>query len=355
MGESRRRALFLVVPVDADVLHLGRISARDQPGAPVARLHRGDRRHLHRPRQRGAGRRHRPVRPDLGLHELRDRCAGPGRQVHPRRARLRRGRLQPRGRHGRHRDVGARQADRLPRAADQAERRRLGAAPRRVVLRETLLLVHGTPDFEIENIGAGGMLTSPGIFGGYPAPSAYVHNIIGSDLYEQAAAGEAYPVADVSGENPRLSSIGGEHMLLAGPLHDDDPDEVRGHLPVLWARGRRPRRPAPARRRGARERHRGRAPRAALGRPRLCARRSRVDARPAPRARPAGVRVVGRAARARARAGPGRAGQGDVQRIDAPRAALGRGVPRLLGPAGGLRLRRGHPDGRPSSARRRAS
>jgi acetone carboxylase, gamma subunit len=82
---------------------------------------------------------------------------------------------------------------------------------------ETLLLVHGTPDFEIENIGAGGMLTSPGIFGGYPAPSAYVHNIIGSDLYEQAAAGAAYPVADVSGENPRLSSIGGEHMLLQDP------------------------------------------------------------------------------------------------------------------------------------------
>jgi N-methylhydantoinase B/oxoprolinase/acetone carboxylase alpha subunit/acetone carboxylase gamma subunit len=82
---------------------------------------------------------------------------------------------------------------------------------------ESLLLVHNTPDFEIENIGAGGMLTSPGLFGGYPAPSAYVHNILNSDLYEQAAAGEAYPVADVSGEDPQLNSIGGEHMLKHDP------------------------------------------------------------------------------------------------------------------------------------------
>jgi len=82
---------------------------------------------------------------------------------------------------------------------------------------ESLLLVHGTPDFEIENIGAGGMLTAPGLFGGYPAPSAYVHNIIDSDLYELAAAGEAYPVADVSGENPQLNAIGGKHQLEQDP------------------------------------------------------------------------------------------------------------------------------------------
>lgn len=82
---------------------------------------------------------------------------------------------------------------------------------------ETLLLVHGTPDFEIENIGAGGMFTSPGIFGGYPAPSAYVHNVFDSDIYERAAAGDAYPVADVSGEDPQLNAFAGEHMLKQDP------------------------------------------------------------------------------------------------------------------------------------------
>lgn len=82
---------------------------------------------------------------------------------------------------------------------------------------ETLLLVNGTQDFEIENIGAGGMLTSPGLFGGYPAPSAYVHNVFGSDVFEQAAAGEAYPVGDVSGEETALEAFAGEHQLEQDP------------------------------------------------------------------------------------------------------------------------------------------
>ncbi len=83
---------------------------------------------------------------------------------------------------------------------------------------ETLFLVHGTPDFEIENIGTGGMFNSPGLFGGYPAPSCYVHNVFGSDIYEQAANGEAYPVSDVSGEDPQMNAFGGEHMLKQDPF-----------------------------------------------------------------------------------------------------------------------------------------
>jgi N-methylhydantoinase B len=82
---------------------------------------------------------------------------------------------------------------------------------------ESLLLVHGTTDFEIENIGAGGMLTSPGLFGGYPAPSAYVHNVFGSDIHELAAAGEAYPVGDLGGEDPEMNAYGGEHQLEHDP------------------------------------------------------------------------------------------------------------------------------------------
>ncbi|HEX8752884.1 MAG TPA: hydantoinase B/oxoprolinase family protein [Solirubrobacterales bacterium] len=82
---------------------------------------------------------------------------------------------------------------------------------------ETLLLVNGTQDFEIENIGAGGMLTSPGLFGGYPAPSGYVHNVFGSDVFEKAAAGEAYPVGDVSGEEALMNEFGGTHQLEQDP------------------------------------------------------------------------------------------------------------------------------------------
>ena len=61
------------------------------------------------------------------------------------------------------------------------------------------------------------MLTSPGLFGGYPAPSAYVHNVFGSDIFEQAAAGKAYPVGDVSGEEAALQAFAGEHQLEQDP------------------------------------------------------------------------------------------------------------------------------------------
>ncbi len=82
---------------------------------------------------------------------------------------------------------------------------------------ETLLLVNGTQDFEIENIGTGGMLTSPGLFGGYPAPSAYVHNVFDSDIFERAAAGEAYPTGDVSGAESALSTFAGRHQVEQDP------------------------------------------------------------------------------------------------------------------------------------------
>ncbi len=82
---------------------------------------------------------------------------------------------------------------------------------------ESLLLVHNTPDFEVENMGTGGMFTSPGIFGGYPGAQAYVHNVYGSDIYERAARGDAYPVADVSGEELAISSFGGEHDVKQDP------------------------------------------------------------------------------------------------------------------------------------------
>jgi N-methylhydantoinase B/acetone carboxylase alpha subunit len=82
---------------------------------------------------------------------------------------------------------------------------------------ESLLLVHGTPDFEIENIGTGGMFTSPGLFGGYPGAQAYVHNIYGSNIYEMAARGEAYPTGDVGGEELAMNVLTGEHTISQDP------------------------------------------------------------------------------------------------------------------------------------------
>ena len=291
-----------------------------------ARLHRGDRRHLHRARQRRPGRRHRPVRAGLGLHELRDRSPGPGRQVRARRPRLRRRRVQPRGRHGRHRDVGAGQADDLPRPPHQAATPPARAATAAARRSSRCCWCNNTPDFEVENIGAGGMFTSPGIFGGYPEPRPTSTTSTARTSTRWPRRGEAYPVGDVSGEELALNVLGGEHDVKQDPYtlmqamkHGDiylstgrgggglgdpllrsdeaiDEDIAGGHIKADWA-----------------ERAYGRE------RPRRCA-------HAAPRARASRRRVVGRAARAHPRAGPDRAGEGDVRRVDAPRAGLGGGV-----------------------------
>ena len=107
---------------------LHRLPADPLARAPGARLHRGGDRALLGLRQRDPGRRDRPVRELVGDHELRDRGPGDGRQVRARRDRHLRGDVQPRGRRGRRRDVGADLPDDLPLAPDQGEHRRAPGA-----------------------------------------------------------------------------------------------------------------------------------------------------------------------------------------------------------------------------------
>ena len=111
-------------------------------------------------------------------------------------------------------------------------------------------------------------------------------------------------------------------------------------LPLGDEGRRRARRPARAPRRGGRARRRRGPHRRRVRGARLRARRPRRRPAPAARARPAGVGVVGGRARAGAGRRPDRADQGRLRGVDQALAALGGGVPRLLGPAGGLRLRR---------------
>jgi N-methylhydantoinase B/acetone carboxylase alpha subunit len=75
---------------------------------------------------------------------------------------------------------------------------------------ESLLMVWGTPFWELQNLGTARVFSSGGLFGGYPGSCAYIHNIHGADLLERARAGEAYPVADGSFEDPALMAIQGE-------------------------------------------------------------------------------------------------------------------------------------------------
>ncbi|MHA0111911.1 hypothetical protein ACXYUI_33290, partial [Klebsiella pneumoniae] len=70
-----------------------------------------------------------------------------------------------------------------------------------------------TPFWELQNLGCGRVLSSQGLFGGYPGATAYLHNIKGADLRERAANGDAYPVADGDFEHPALLEIAGEREL----------------------------------------------------------------------------------------------------------------------------------------------
>jgi N-methylhydantoinase B/acetone carboxylase alpha subunit len=77
----------------------------------------------------------------------------------------------------------------------------------------SLFLIWNTPDVELENLCAGQMFMAPGLFGGYPAPTNYVHNVFGADLVERAKRGERYPLSDFDREHPQLAEIGGRHDM----------------------------------------------------------------------------------------------------------------------------------------------
>jgi N-methylhydantoinase B/oxoprolinase/acetone carboxylase alpha subunit/acetone carboxylase gamma subunit len=74
---------------------------------------------------------------------------------------------------------------------------------------ESLLVVHGTKFWELQNLGSTRIL-APGLFGGYPGSASYVHNIKGADLIERARRGEAYPQCDGSFDDPALMEIQGD-------------------------------------------------------------------------------------------------------------------------------------------------
>ena len=101
---------------------------------------------------------------------------------------------------------------------------------------EALFIHNKTPFWSVQNMGAGKMFTSPGLFGGYPGGLAYVHNVRGTDLRERAARGEAYPVADGSFDEPALLELAGEHEYKQDNFTTEQPI-ADGDLYLLVLRG----------------------------------------------------------------------------------------------------------------------
>jgi acetone carboxylase gamma subunit len=94
---------------------------------------------------------------------------------------------------------------------------------------ESLFMVNKTPFWELQNIGTNRVLSSAGLFGGYPGATAYIHNIKGADLIERAHRGERYPVCDGDFESPALMEIQGsvreyknDAMTLLSPFANGD-------------------------------------------------------------------------------------------------------------------------------------
>ncbi|MGE4428796.1 MAG: hydantoinase B/oxoprolinase family protein, partial [Solirubrobacteraceae bacterium] len=72
---------------------------------------------------------------------------------------------------------------------------------------ESLMMVWGSENYELQNILTGGVFSSPGLFGGYPAATSYVHTIYGPDTLEQAREGGTYPIRDGSYDAPELEQV----------------------------------------------------------------------------------------------------------------------------------------------------
>ena len=130
-------------------------------------------------------------------------CVGGGGEDGPRRARLRGGDVEPRGRHGRHGDVGADRALPLPVPARQAEHRRRRAATAAARGTSACGSRWKTPFFEMQNIGNGRVFMQSGLWGGYPAACGYRHNIRNTNFFELVERGEPYPVRTSPTPRPR--------------------------------------------------------------------------------------------------------------------------------------------------------
>ena len=328
--------------------------------AAGARVRRGGAGALRPHRERVPGRRHRPVR-----HASRRRRTSASRASAAARKMVLDGldygggHVEPRGRHGRHGDVGADRALPVPRPARQAQHGRAGPPPRRLGLRvpaprlEDALLrdaEHRQRPRASCRPGCGAAIRRRGLPAQHPQ-----HELLRARRARRALSRLHEP-------DPADSELARDDHRATDQFDQRDDDAARGDargrpLPVHVPRRRRRGRPARAALRGGDGGHRGRfllprfaesvygvVPGDAAGHRGA----ARGDARGARGARPCPVREwMAARARAHPRRRLDRAGPAHVRGVDAALRALGRRVPRVLGPARGLRVRRAHARGRP--------
>jgi N-methylhydantoinase B/acetone carboxylase alpha subunit len=72
---------------------------------------------------------------------------------------------------------------------------------------ETLRFAWNTPFYEIQNIDHSLTHTTSGIWGGYPSPTGYRHNVRGTNMLELIAAGAEYPTHDGDTEHSNVERL----------------------------------------------------------------------------------------------------------------------------------------------------
>jgi N-methylhydantoinase B/acetone carboxylase alpha subunit len=101
---------------------------------------------------------------------------------------------------------------------------------------ESLFLTWNTPQYEVQTLGMAKVFTSPGIFGGYPASTSYVHILSEADLIERASRGESYPTGDGSYDEPELFDLSGRRTYKQDALRVLEPAR-QGDLFLMTYKG----------------------------------------------------------------------------------------------------------------------
>lgn len=102
---------------------------------------------------------------------------------------------------------------------------------------ESLFMTWNTPFFQVQQLGASKGILSPGIFGGYPAGSSYVHAVKNNDLIEQANNGEAYPTMDGSYDDPALMRVNGDRVYKQDALRTLESAQVGDLFQLVYKGG----------------------------------------------------------------------------------------------------------------------
>lgn len=102
---------------------------------------------------------------------------------------------------------------------------------------ESLFMTWNTPFFQVQQLGASKSFISPGIFGGYPAGTSYVHAVKNNNLIERAQAGESYPTGDGSYDDPALFEIEGDRVYKQDAMRTLESAQVGDLFQLVYKGG----------------------------------------------------------------------------------------------------------------------